>query len=100
MTCCAGFWMWALGLGVLWWLFASMLVFYTWNKVITAVTPATRMQFGHALLLVFTLMALCAPSHCKDYFRGGCRDRVQLNMIEEQSEDVIVPEVMPAPRKN
>ena len=86
MSCCSGFWVWVLPLAVLWWLFASMLVFYTWNHVIVSVTSAKKMQFLHAMLLVFTMMALCAPHHAQNSWQGGCRDRMQMNMMPDQPD--------------
>lgn len=70
--------MWILPMVVLWWLFASAMVYVAWNRVVTAVTTAKRMQFGQAMLLIFVGGVLCAPYHGKHYWKGCCKDRVEI----------------------
>lgn len=79
MSCCSGWWMWILPMVILWWLFASAIVFVTWNRVITAVTAAKKMQYSHALLLVFAFGVLCGPHHAQNCWKGGgCNSRFEM----------------------
>lgn len=81
MGCCSGFWMWVLPMGLLWWLFASALLFASWNHAVVAVTTAKKMSFKHALLLVFTMCVLLAPHHAQNCWKGGCNS-MQLKIEE------------------
>ena len=82
MGCCSGFWMFALPLAFLWWLFASAILFAAWNHAIVAATSAKPLSYKHALLLVFTMGVLCAPHHMQNYGRGSCK-MTQVNIEEE-----------------
>lgn len=86
MGCCSGFWMWVLPMGFLWWLFASALLYASWNHAIVAVTAAKKIQFKHALLLVFTLGVLCAPHHAQNGWGGNCH-RMQLKLEEHDNDN-------------
>jgi hypothetical protein len=46
-----------------WWLVASGLLFFTWNKVIAALTSAKQARFWQALLVVATLFVFCVPRY-------------------------------------
>ena len=52
MICCI---LWGLG----WWLVASLLLSFCWNKVVTALVTVKEMKFWHALIIVATLAILC-----------------------------------------
>ena len=76
--------MWVLPMVILWWVFASAMVYLAWNRVITAVTAAKKMQFGHALLLVFAFGVLCAPHHLQNCWKS-CSARYEM----EEHEDML-----------
>ena len=81
MSCCISWLMWAVPMGLLWWLLCSMLVWYTWNNVVSVVTTAGKLNFKHALLVVFTLGCLCMPHRMASCWKGPCkRDMMQLQM--------------------
>ncbi len=85
MNSCGGWWMWVVPMSVLWWLFCSMLVWYTWNNVVSVVTTVGKLSFKHALLVVFTLACLCAPHRMAGCWKGPCkRDMMQMQMQPEQ----------------
>ena len=53
-----------LGLAVLGWvLVASVLLYLSWNKVIVSVTNFKAAKLWHALLIVVTMLAFCAPKY-------------------------------------
>ena len=47
----------------MWWLLASLLLFYTWNKVVVALFGTKQVKIGQVLLLLATLCILVLP--CK-----------------------------------
>ncbi len=55
-------WLWSLGMALVWWLVASVLVYYTWNRVVTKVINVRPVGFWGAFLFVATLAVLCGPS--------------------------------------
>lgn len=60
---------------IAWWLVASALLYFTWNHVVAALTSAKQAKFWHALLVVATLAAFCAPRMmCKGKhgWKKGC----------------------------
>lgn len=74
--------MWVLPLVILWWLFASAMVYLTWNRVIAEVTTAKKMQYGHALWLVFAFGVLCAPHHAQNCWKS-CNTRFEMRENQE-----------------
>lgn len=96
MNCCSEFWMWFASIGVLWWLFASMLLFYTWNQVITVVTTAKKMLFWQALLFVLTLGILFAPHHAKTCWKANCSSQFKM-MEENDNRNAPALELNPVP---
>ncbi|MGE4233134.1 MAG: hypothetical protein AB7F43_07380 [Bacteriovoracia bacterium] len=70
MKCGSGCWVTTLLMGLGWLLFASALLTVTWNKVIAAhFSKIKTAKYWQALLLIFTVVALCAP---RCYLRSRC----------------------------
>lgn len=57
--------------GMLWWVGASALLYFSWNKVVATLTTAKQAKFWQALLIVATLAAFCAPRYCMKKGRYG-----------------------------
>lgn len=57
---------------VAWLLIASALLLGTWNKVIKALWNVKPAKYWQALLLIVTVVALCAPRYYAKLGRGGC----------------------------
>jgi hypothetical protein len=51
----------SIGMFVVWWLAAAILLWQTWNKVIGAVTKVKPVKPWQTLLLVATIAVFCAP---------------------------------------
>ena len=77
--CC---WVTCLFMFLGWWLLASALLFFTWNKVIAALAPVRSAKFWQAVLVVATLVAFCGPRYVMKYKRyyGGCQISQQAKM--------------------
>ena len=96
MDCCSGIWMFLLPAIIIWWLVASVLVMFTWNHVVTAVTTAKTMHYRHAMLLVFTLGILCGPHHAQNWRNNNsCPMKNKLVMPTEHPA-MPMPELKPA----
>jgi hypothetical protein len=52
---------WKVLICVGWWLVASTLLFFTWNKVIVFLTGLKEVKLWQALLFVATIAILCYP---------------------------------------
>ncbi|MBI4925126.1 MAG: hypothetical protein HY843_04305 [Bdellovibrio sp.] len=48
---------------IAWWLIASALLYFTWNKVIAYIVSLKKIQFWQALLFVAMLCVFCAPRY-------------------------------------
>lgn len=51
----------------------SLLLYYTWNKVVAAMTTLKKVKFIQSLLVVATIFVFCAPCFYKGYKKGGCQ---------------------------
>lgn len=73
--CC---WTHCLALAAGWWLVASVLLWLTWNHVITAFTKLKPAKIWQALLFVATMAVLCGPMrkghHCMSSMAGHKAD--------------------------
>jgi hypothetical protein len=59
--CTHGIGWWKVLVCVVWWLVASTLLFFTWNKVIVFLTELKAVKLWQALLFVATVAVLCYP---------------------------------------
>ncbi|MBI3533862.1 MAG: hypothetical protein HY072_00025 [Deltaproteobacteria bacterium] len=48
---------------IAWWLIASALLYFTWNKVIAYIVSLKKVRFWQALLFVAMLCVFCAPRY-------------------------------------
>jgi len=63
----------------IWAVVTSTLLFFTWNEVIAHVTKLKKIKFIHAILVIATLAALCAPKfyakmrmkHHSSHYKSG-----------------------------
>jgi hypothetical protein len=46
-----------------WWLIASALIFFSWNKVIAVLFKMKQAKYWQALLVIATLSIFCAPKY-------------------------------------
>lgn len=51
----------SLGLFVIWWLLASSLLWFTWNRVVAELFKVKEAKWWQALVLIATVMVLAAP---------------------------------------
>lgn len=62
--------MWVCGL--IWYVVASLLLFVTWNKVMTVVAKAKAVKWWHAFLFLGTVIVLCTPCIKSRMHCGHC----------------------------
>ncbi len=66
-----------IALAIVWFFVGSYLLFLTWNKVVSQITKLNAMKYWQALLVIVTLLVLCAPKyaykmhHRMGYMRGA-----------------------------
>ncbi|MEI6806189.1 MAG: hypothetical protein WCK49_06740 [Myxococcaceae bacterium] len=82
MGCCSGWVFFAVFAVIAWWLIASAIVYFTWNRVITEVTSAKSMHYVHALWLVFAITILFAPHHAQNCWRS-CNSMIEMDGQQE-----------------
>lgn len=66
---CCSWWccvLWGIG----WWVVASLLFFYCWNKILVTVSALKPIKIIQAMLIVLTIAVLLAPSWCRNC--GSC----------------------------
>lgn len=55
-------WLWCAA----WWLLASIMLWFSWNKVVARVSSLGVMKLWQALLLVLTMIVFCGPHHMQN----------------------------------
>ncbi|MBP9674398.1 MAG: hypothetical protein KBD63_04820 [Bacteriovoracaceae bacterium] len=89
---------------ILWLAGTSVLLFFTWNKVVTTVSSLKPIKFFHALLVVATVCAFCCGHHmmgckskkscCSQKSSKECGD-CNKESKEERPAEVSAPEAAP-----
>lgn len=87
MMNCMACWNWV-GYGLVWWLVASFLLFWSWNKVVSPILGTKEAKYWQAMIFVLTTLVLCWPHHQFDRCMKGC-DKASITIEETES--------MPAP---
>lgn len=81
-----GMWMYCFGWLVVWWLVASVFLYFAWNKVVASLAKLGLVTYWQALLIVATIAVFCGPSHMARRYGMTYAGRSSEQMKQERQE--------------